>query len=101
MREAIKSDDPRAVEKLDARIAKLEALIERVSQINKIIRSSPKNKFSTAKYNKLVELGLSPGKVESLFVPDFCGDIGIPGYVNKNDRANLRRLKERREELAT
>lgn len=94
-REQIKSGDADAVEKLEAKIAKMEANQERMKAANKAIRLK-----DTAKGDeKLREQGWTDEQIEELREPDFCGRVGFPDYALKNNNAEIRRLKKRLEEL--
>lgn len=48
---------------------------------------------------KLAEMGYSPSDIKELRSPDFCGRIGYPSYQLSNNNANIRRIRERIEEL--
>jgi len=96
----ISSDDPDAVEKLDAKIKRLESEQERMKAVNRIVREKPRNERTDGKIERLVALGLNAGSAEKVFEPDFGGRIGIPAYALQNNNGNIRRLKARREEIA-
>jgi hypothetical protein len=98
--QAIFSDDPDAVQKLEEKIEQAKAYQAKVIAANKIIRRSPKNEQTPGKVQELAELlGYPAEKVAKLFTPDFCGRIGFPDYVTKNNGANIRRMEERFESL--
>lgn len=90
----ISSEDPEAVDKIGAEVAKLEALQERMKAANAAIRKHAKA-GPEAQVAALVELGISPAHAASLIKPDFCGRIGFADYQLKNNNANIRRLKAR------
>jgi len=92
MSEPIRIEDTDAVGRLEARIAKLEALQEQYKAVNKAIRKHAK-KGAEAQVAALVELGLSEGTARKTLEPDFCGRVGIPAYELQNNGANIRRLK--------
>lgn len=93
------SDDPDAVEQLEAKIAGLESERQQNNAINKIVRSKPKNELTDEKIGKLLDLGLSEATARKLFEPDFAQRVGIPSYVNQNLGGNIRRCKQRLEEI--
>jgi len=89
------SDDPDAIEQLEAKIEKAEQQQERMKAVNSIVRSKPKNELTEEKITKLVRLGQSEVAARAVFEPDFAGRIGIPSYALQNNNANIRRMKER------
>lgn len=91
----ISSDDPQAVEKLEARLAALEKHQELMKAANVAIRM----KDPTEGDAKLAELGYTPEDIAKLREPDFCGRIGYPAYLLQNNNANIRRIRGRIEEL--
>lgn len=98
MNRVISSGDPLAIEKLQDKIEKAEALQEIMKQANAIIR---KTKLSDdEKINELVELeGISEADARKLLQPDFMKRLGFPSFALTNNNANIRRMKERIEEL--
>ena len=99
MSEPIFSDDPKAVEKIKARLVILENTRAKFREINKIIKGKKLEKEEKVK--KLLEMGFSEERALGLFEPDFCGRIGIPDYEFANRGANIRRLKERVKKLSS
>lgn len=96
----ISSDDPEAVEKLQAKIANAELYQEKVKAANKIIKRKPKNEPTPEKIAELIELlNTDEHKARKLFEPDFCGRIGFASYLLTNNNANIRRMKDRLESL--
>ena len=91
----ISSDDPQAVEKLEAKLAALEKHQELMKAANVAIRM----KDPTEGDAKLAELGYTPEDIAKLRAPDFCGRIGYPAYLLQNNNANIRRIRGRIEEL--
>lgn len=91
----ISSDDPQAVEKLEAKLAKLEKQQELMKAANAAIRMKDPTKGDA----KLAELGYTPEEITQLREPDFCGRIGYPAYLLQNNNANIRRIRGRIEEL--
>jgi hypothetical protein len=90
----ISADDPDAVDKIAARIAKLEADQARMKAANAAIRKH-KKAGPEAQVAALVEIGFSEKVAGQLLTPDFCGRIGFPDYALQNNNANIRRLKAR------
>lgn len=93
--DGISSDDPQAVEKLEAKLAALEKHQELMKAANVAIRM----KDPTEGDAKLAELGYTPEDIAKLREPDFCGRIGYPAYLLQNNNANIRRIRGRIEEL--
>lgn len=96
---AISSDDPEAVEKLQERIDKAESIQELMRQANKIVQAKPKNQSTPEKISALVALKMTEEQAAKLFEPDFCGRYGFADYQLTNNNANIRRLKQRLEGL--
>ncbi len=90
--DAIFSDDPDAIEKLEERIEELQQLQEFMKAANKLILKRNKVEFL-----KLV--GASEELWEELNQPGRFGGMGYASFELKNNGANLRRLKSRRNEL--
>lgn len=88
---AIFSDDPRATEKIEDKIARLEKQQELMKAANKLIKKNDRA--------GLLDLGFSEEVITKLFTPDFCGRVGFPSFSLTNNNANIRRLKERLETL--
>lgn len=91
----ISSDDPQAVEKLEAKLAALEKHQEMMKTANAAIRMKDPAKGDA----KLAELGYTPEDIAKLREPDFCGRIGYPAYALQNNNANIRRIRGRIAEL--
>ena len=91
----ISSDDPQAVEKLEAKLAALEKNQEMMKAANAAIRMKDPAKGDA----KLAELGYTPEDIAKLRAPDFCGRIGYPAYELQNNNANIRRIRGRIAEL--
>jgi hypothetical protein len=90
---AISSDDPLAVEKLEARIAELETWHEKGKQVNSIIRK--KTATEAAKIAAIQSLGFSEARAREFFVPDCFGNLGVASFTLTNNNANIRRLRDR------
>ena len=94
----ISSDDPEAVTKLQARIDKAEAKQAMMKAVNKIIKS--KKLTDTERFKRLYdEHEIGEFMVRELMEPDFCGRVGYPGYELTNNNANIRRMRQRIEQL--
>ena len=91
----ISSDDPQAVEKLEAKLATLEKHQEMMKAANAAIRMKDPAKGDA----KLAELDYTPEDIAKLRAPDFCGRIGYPAYELQNNNANIRRIRGRIAEL--
>lgn len=91
----ISSDDPQAVEKLEAKLAALEKHQGMMKAANAAIRMKDPAKGDA----KLAELGYTPEDIAKLREPDFCGRIGYPAYALQNNNANIRRIRGRIAEL--
>lgn len=89
---AILSDDPNAIEKLDERIEELQQLQEFMKATNKLILKRNKVEF-------LRLVGASEELWEELNRQGRFGGMGYASFELKNNGANLRRLKARRSEL--
>src|SRR5574341_945443 len=84
---AIFLDDPDATEKLETKIARLEARQKRMKAANKLVRANDRD--------GLRDMGFSEVVIQQLFEPDFMGRIGFANYLLTNNNANIRRLKKR------
>ena len=90
-KEAIKSNDENAIEKLQEKLDKLKELQETMKAVNKCIRLK-----DTEKGNKqLEEMGYTAGQIEELRKPDFCGRVGYPDYALQNNNQNIHRIEGR------
>ena len=92
----VSSDDPDAVDKLKKQLAGCEALQERMKAANKIIRQSLTDE---QKVQNLEPLGLTHAHAWQALKPDFCGRVGFPDYALTNNSANMRRIRQRIEQL--
>lgn len=93
----ISSDDPEAIIKLQAKIEQAEWLQELMKTANKVVRKKEKNEVEQRV--DLLSLGLTEVQVQELLVPDFRGKIGFAAYQLSNNNANIRRMKQRVEQL--
>lgn len=96
-KEIIKSDDERAIEKLEEKLEDLKGTQERMKAANKAIRM----KDTEAGDDALREMGYSEEAIKQLREPDFCGRIGYPSYQLTNNNANIHRVEERLKRLKT
>lgn len=84
----ISSDDPAAIDKLDVKIAQLEAKQKFMVEVNKIIRGkqSTQEKIDILKTMGITDVTATKFVAES---------IGFESYALTNNNANIRRLRER------
>lgn len=94
-KEIIKSDDERAVEKLEEKLADLRELQEQMKAANKAIRLKDTEKGD----DQLRELGYTDEQIKKLREPDFCGRVGYPDYQLQNNNANIHRVEGRLKQL--
>ena len=87
----IKSDDERAVEKLEEKLEDMKTLQEQMKAANRALRLKDKEAGDDA----LREMGYSEEDIKKLREPDFCGRIGYPDYELSNNNANIHRVEER------
>ena len=95
----ISNSDEDAMERLKAKLEKMEKERELNNAINKIVRRKPKAECTPEKVEALKALNLSETLITEIFKPGFCGGVGIPAYVNQNLGGNIKRVKERIAEL--
>lgn len=95
----IASDDPDAVAKLKAEVAKLEELQTRMKAGNAAIRKNLKN-GREAKITALIEAGFTEKQAMDLTEPGQFGGEGFASYRLTNNNASINRLKKRIEQLA-
>ena len=94
-REIIKSDDERAIEKLEEKLEDMKNLQEQMKAANKAIRM----KDTEAGNDRLREMGYSEKAIKELREPDYCGRVGYPSYALTNNNANIHRVEERLKRL--
>lgn len=87
----ISSDDPQAIEKLQAKLDNLVKYQERMKAANAAIRMKDPEKGNA----KLAEMGYTPDEIKQLRKPDFCGRIGYPSYLLSNNNANIKCIRDR------
>lgn len=90
-REIIKSDDERAIEKLEEKLEDMKNQQEKMKAANKAIRLKDKE----AGNDLLREMGYSEEAIQKLREPDFCGRIVYPNYELTNNNANIHRVEGR------
>lgn len=90
-REIIKSDDERAIEKLEEKLQDMRELQEQMKAANKAIRL----KDTETGDDLLREMGYSEEAIKELRKPDFCGRVGYPDYALQNNNANIHRVEGR------
>lgn len=90
-KEIIKSNDERAIEKLEEQLNDLKERQELMKEANKAVRM----KDTEAGDDKLRELGFDEEHIKSLRTPDYCGRLGFPGYELTNINANIHRIEDR------
>lgn len=94
-REIIKSDDERAIEKLEEKLQDMRELQEQMKAANRALRL----KDTEAGNDALREMGYSEEDIKKLREPDFCGRIGYPDYALQNNNANIHRVEGRIKDL--
>lgn len=94
-REVIKSDDERAIEKLEEKLEDLKAMQEHMKMVNKAIRM----KDTEAGDDLLREMGYSEENIQELRKPDYCGITGYPSFQLTNNNANIHRIEGRIKKL--
>jgi Domain of unknown function (DUF3560) len=91
--QSISSDDPDAIEKLKAKIAEAIARQDFMKAGNKIVKSK---KLTIEQKTKQLK---AAGHSALILQPDFCGRVGYADYELTNNNANIRRMKQRLEQL--
>lgn len=94
-REIIKSDDERAIEKLEEKLEDLKSTQEQMKAANKAIRL----KDTEAGDDLLREMGYSEESIKKLREPDYLGKVGYPSFQLQNNNANIHRVEERLKSL--
>lgn len=87
----IRSDDPQAIPKLQAKLAYLEGYSELMRTANKLVRKDDRA--------GLAAMGFKEKTIDGLFAKDFAGRVGFPDYELKNTNAEARRTRQRLEQL--
>lgn len=94
-REVIKSDDERAIEKLEEKLQDMRELQEQMKAANRALRL----KDTEAGNDALREMGYSEEDIKKLREPDYLGRIGYPDYALQNNNANIHRVEGRIKDL--
>lgn len=94
-KDIIKSNDERAIEKLEEKLEDLKNTQELMKAANKAIRL----KDTEAGDDQLRELGYSEEAIKKLREPDYCGRVGYPSYELTNNNANIHRVEGRLKSL--
>ncbi len=89
----IRTGEAGAVDALQAKIDKAEALQEHMKLVNKIIRKHIKAE-PVAKVAALMEAGITEAEAWSAIKPNVWGNSGFERYELTNNNANLKRMKE-------
>lgn len=95
---AIYAGDADALERLEVKITQAETLQARMRETNATIRRYAKE-GPQAQAAALLALGLREDQARALLEPDFCGRIGFADYQLTNNNANIRRMKQRVEQI--
>lgn len=99
--ESISSDDPRAVEKLRAKLATMERTQDTFRKVNATIRAARRaatkagEPWEPRAAVALVAMGVKERIAQDLVKPDDCGRIGVADYQLSNLSGNMRRVRER------
>lgn len=94
-REVIKSDDERAIEKLEEKLEDMKKLQEDMKAANKALRLKDKE----AGNDRLREMGYSEESIEELRKPDYLGRVGYPDFQLSNNNAGIHRVEGRLKRL--
>lgn len=94
-REIIKSDDERAIEKLEEKLQDMRELQEQMKDANRALRL----KDTEAGDDALREMGYSEEDIKKLREPDYLGRLGYPDYALQNNNANIHRVEGRIKDL--
>lgn len=105
----VSSDDPEALLKLQHKLADRERAQAMMKDANKLIRAAFKqgcrgdtdsdNSKMAAYLEKMQNLGLLEFEARKRLEPDFAGRRGFADYETSNNSAEIRRLKQRLEQL--
>ncbi|SEK23185.1 DUF3560 domain-containing protein [Parapedobacter koreensis] len=86
------SDDPDALQKLEARLRELQESQEFMKAANKCLKKKDKEGFFSLPH-------ASEKLWQEINTPDVMGEIGFAHYKLSNNNANIRRIKQRIEQL--
>lgn len=90
-KETIKSDDEKAIEKLEEKLKDLKEQQELMKASNKALRLKDVEKGN----DRLRELGYDENHIKMLRSPDFCGRTGYASYKLTNNNAEIHRIEDR------
>lgn len=98
---AISSDDPDAIEKLEAKLARLMQNQEQMKKANAAIRKLAKQEMALEdRAAKVAELsGINPAIARKVLEPDHCRRIGYRSFELSNNNAVIRSTQQRLEQL--
>ncbi len=90
-------------DRLEAKIAAAEERQAEMKRYNKAARAVRKKDLSDDERVAWLmdELGVKEKTARNLLEPDYAGRVGIPSYALTNNNANIRRMKQRLEDLRT
>lgn len=94
---AISSDDPNALERLQEKLDKLTKKQEMFKAVNKIVRD--KKLSPNQKVEKMVALGVSETVAQKFLSTETFSGPGIPRYELTNNNANMKRIEQRIKQL--
>lgn len=94
----IMAGDADAIERLAVKLASMERSQVIMKQANAALRKHAKT-GAAAQILALVELGFSPQRAAVLLEPDCSRRIGFADYELSNNNANMRRVRERLQQL--
>ena len=93
---AISSDDENALDLIQEKIDALEKKAQAYKEINAIVRNKDSYEL---KVQALMALKMKQSTAQALLDPSNFGGPGIPSFTMSNNRAEIRRLKIRLEQL--
>lgn len=94
----IMSGDDNAIERLEYKIKDAERWQEMMKSGNKVVRKYVK-KDHEAGIKALIEIGFCEALARKSFKPDCFGGYGFAGFELSNNNANIRRMKQRLEQI--
>ena len=89
--ETVRSDDPAAIEKLEAKLSYLQALAALMRDANKHVRKEDND--------ALAAMGFKEKTITALYEPDFAGNIGFAKYKMTNNSGEVGRTRRRLAQL--
>jgi len=104
---AVRTNDPDAVEKIDTKLQEMEKQKEFMKSINRLTRKfykrtdtpEPGSHKYIACVKALKDAGLSEGAAIKAIEPDYNGLVPFPSWQISNLNANIRRYKQRSQEV--